>query len=417
MVSRVAALAHDRGEHVVGQLEAFLPAAFVDANQSASDQLVDVGFGEAGQLQGVVDGDAVAVAGHRQQAILDEDARRFPEAAQTALVEVVQDRRRVLGQQVGRDARQAAVDSPAVELGTHQTEQRRLDGDLFDRPVRLTRDEADDAGGHLLVEQAPSRAQDRLHGAGSPEPLEPHAIVGGRGNLQAQAFQVGEEILAQAQNDLAELPVVDVARRFRRSLVEPALERGRRPALDEIAQLIEEVLAPGAQRGAFRAEREDLLELVEDQNRHDDAVVLAPQLRVAAIKVLPRRVAALGGRDLDVGFGRRALHFAHDLDEGIRRLRRVVDADIDGQKPFAAQKGEDAGAQQRRLAQAREPEEDDGRRPPHHGEQSRGLGLAAVKIRLVPLPEGLETRPRVLRIESRGFRGNVLPHVKPASAF
>ena len=106
LVSQVAARAHHAAQDVVRELDAAHVEAFLDAQQSTIDELGErVGFG-ARRCQGLRNallGEALAIAGFRQQLVFDDAPHTGRLVDQRALVELRQDRVARAGQQVGRD--------------------------------------------------------------------------------------------------------------------------------------------------------------------------------------------------------------------------------------------------------------------------------------------------------------------------
>lgn len=133
--------------------------------------------------------------------------------------------------------------------------------------------------------------------------------------------------------------------------LEPGLERARRAVLDEIAQLLEEERRPSTAEIVALRERENFLELVENQQRDQSAAgAVAPHI-VAVVKELPQRLA--GQRRTNVrllpGLRSSADDRLLDLLRGRRRIRPVVDPHIDRAKPFRPEPRHDARAENGRL--------------------------------------------------------------------
>ena len=78
-------------------------------------------------------------------------------------------------------------------------------------------------------------------------------------------------------------------------LLETSLELRGRPVLDEVGQVVEEPLRAQPARVVRLRQREDLLELVEDQERQQRASARVAQQVAAMVQELPERLA-LDGR-------------------------------------------------------------------------------------------------------------------------
>src|SRR6202023_4268429 len=89
-------------------------------------QLRQVQGGDTRDGEGVLPGNAVAVAGDREQPVLDEGAHRAGEVGDVALVEAGEDLRSAAGQQIGRDTRLAAPAALVVELPADDAQQSGL---------------------------------------------------------------------------------------------------------------------------------------------------------------------------------------------------------------------------------------------------------------------------------------------------
>ena len=112
------------------------------------------------------------------------------------------------------------------------------------------------------------------------------------------AFEVREVVLAQRDQD----PVVG-AREVeplggRVVLLDPRLERLGRAVLDQVGEVLDELRGALAAEVVALREREDLLELVEDQQRDQRLAGGVAQHVVAVVQELPQRLAARGRRRL-----------------------------------------------------------------------------------------------------------------------
>src|SRR6185437_16329790 len=182
-----------------------------------------------------------------------------------------------------------------------------------------------------------------------------------------------------------------------------------RPVLDEIGELLDELGgAPATEIIALR-EREDFLELVEDQKRRQRAAGRVAQEVAAMMEEFPQRFA--GNRDADVrplpGRFARAEDRLLDLLARRRRVARIVDAHVDRAEAERAQPGNDAGAQDRSLAETGLAEQDRQELPLNAPRKLGDLLLAPVKELARLLGERDEPEPRVLGIDRRRVRGTV----------
>ena len=74
-------------------------------------------------------------------------------------------------------------------------------------------------------------------------------------------------------------------------MLEASLERRRRAVLDEVGEVLEELLR-AQPAGVIRLrQREDLLELVEDQQRQQRAAARIAQQVAAVVQEFPQRLA------------------------------------------------------------------------------------------------------------------------------
>ena len=106
------------------------------------------------------------------------------------------------------------------------------------------------------------------------------------------------------------------------------------------------------------SEREDLFELVEDEKGPQDLMPWAPKLDVATVKIFPERFFRERLGCFDARMGRRLRDGVLHLSDKIGFIRRIVEADIDGEHVLAAKKPEESGLKNRGLAEPRRREED-----------------------------------------------------------
>jgi hypothetical protein len=129
-------------------------------------------------------------------------------------------------------------------------------------------------------------------------------------------------------------------------------------------------------------EREDLLELVEDEQRRQGAASGVAQHVVAVVQELPQRLT------LDRGAGARprarGARLAEDRLLNLlgrrRRVAAVVESDIDRAMAFGPQARHQAGAQDRGLAQAALAEQHRERFALHASRQLGDLRLATIEV-------------------------------------
>ena len=224
---------------------------------------------------------------------------------------------------------------------------------------------------------------------------EAQAVLRDARHLRLEALERRKVVLAERDQD----PVV-AAREVEalgRGIVglEARFELPRRAILDQVGEVLDEARRARAPGLVGLGEGEDLLELVEDQQRDERAARFVAQHIVAVVQELPERLA--GGRDarlgplagMTCGLQDRLL----DLLAGLRRVGGVGDAHVDRAIALAAQARHQAGAQDRSLAEPRLAEQ--------HGEE---LALHATRELGDLLVAAEEESPRVL-----GERGEAEP--------
>ena len=365
------------------QLDAAHVEAFLDAQQPAVDELrqrIGLGACRGQRLGHALLGQALAIAGLGEQFVLDDAPHAGRLVSQRALVELRQDRVARAGQQVRRNLRLALRLPHRVEFAADQAQQRRLDFGV--RQFRTARHEAHDRFGHFLRDELAAGLDDRAQGLLAGHAGEPHAVLRDRGHGALHAFEVREVVLAQRDQDAVvgarEIEIVGVGFVF----LEAALEVGGRTVLDQVRQLIQEALRALPARVVGLRQREDLLELVENQQRQQRLFVRVAQQVAPVMQELPERFAFDGrtrARPV-TGLGRHLEDRLLDLLRRRRRFRRVVDADVDGTEARPAQARHQARAQQRRLAEARLAEQHGQQLALHAPREFRRLFVAAVEV-------------------------------------
>ncbi len=392
----VAALAHHPGQYVVRQLQPRPARVLLDAQQTTIDEDVDLAARHPAE---VVEVDAVAVTRGGEQTVLDEAAGLGPDQSHAALVVAAQDLGAAFGDQLRRDLLQLGLASQPglVELATEDAEDRWIQAQILELPFLLPRPrrDADDPLGHHGVDQLAVLGSDHLQGLRTHQMTEPHPVVDQRGHQRLELFELRQEVLAQAQDDLVGMLVEQEAASLAGVRVEAPLDLLGGSAFDQVCQLGEEGTAARQQHRRLGV-GEHLLELVENQNRGDQPVTPGPEQLVTAVEVLPKGRRPLRRGRLDRLCGR-CLHDGIDrLPDEIDPFFAGVEPDIDGQEQLLAQQRKEAGQQQRGLAHAGGREEDRQPCPPHPTLELRGLRPAAVEEGFIGLAEGGQPGPGIL---------------------
>ena len=230
------------------------------------------------------------------------------------------------------------------------------------------------------------------------------------GDRATQGLEIGEIILAQADDDPVVLLLVAEGERLAARL-DARPHRGRDVVLDEIGQLGDE----GSDAAIPLPQGEQLLELIEDQDRREEAVARAPEM--GRVEVFPEALLGAGRPGLD----RLRLDDLDDcgLNLGTQRTGAVgeIQAHRDGQETCLPQHGEDPGAQERRLAEPGAPEEHRERFAPHALEEVRRFRIAPEEEIRIALLEGQEAGEGVVGVEGllhRQWRSGERAHLRPA---
>ncbi len=282
-------------------------------------------------------GEALAVARFGEEVVLDHLPHAGRLVGQRALVELSEDRFARSGEQVGGNLVATLRDPRVVELAADEGQERRLDLGIGE--FGAAGDEADDRRGDFLGDELAARIYHRGERLRAGHPGEPHPVLGDRGHLALEPFEVGEIVLAQRDQD----PVVGARKVefFRRRVValDALLELPGRAVLNEVGEVVQELGGALAAEIVALRQREDLLELVEDQQRGERLPGRVAQHVVAVVQELPQRFAA------DRGAGLRPLPRRLRLAEDRlldllgrwRRVGRVIDrARRPGSSPRAA---------------------------------------------------------------------------------
>ena len=169
-------------------------------------------------------------------------------------------------------------------------EQRGLD--LGVGELGAAGDEAHDRRGDFLGDELAAGLQHRGQRLRAGHAREPHPVLRDRRHLALEALEVREVVLAQRDQDavVAAREVEVLGRRV--VALDARLERLRRAVLDEVGEVLEELRGALAAEVVALREREDLLELVEDQQRDERLAGRVAQHVVAVVQEFPQRLAA-----------------------------------------------------------------------------------------------------------------------------
>src|SRR4029453_1793390 len=179
-------------------------------------------------------------------------------------------------------------------------------------------------------------------------------------------------------------------------LVKSVFESCRGPAFDQVSELLDQRFRGSRAVWVYAAKCEDLLELVENQERNHGLVAGVPEVVVLAVKVFPEGIAGFGRWSFDVRRRRFAGNISLYLADQVGLWVREVQADIDREDGFAAQQGKETGLQQRGLAQAGKTEQNTQPFAHYQAEQFLDLGFAALEITLIRFAKGQQSRPRIV---------------------
>ena len=177
----------------------------------------------------------------------------------------------------------------------------------------------------------------------------------------------------------------------------------RRPVLHQVGQLVDELRGACAAEVVALGEREDLLELVEDQQWRQGAAVGVAQHVAAVVHELPQRLTLDRGAGLrpSARCERLAEHRLLDLLGGRRRVGAVVEPHVDRTIAFGSQPRHQAGAQDRGLAQAALAEQHREWLALHAACQFGDLFLAPVEVLARRFGERIQPEPGLLGVDGR----------------
>ena len=342
---------------------------------------------------------ALAVAGLGEQLVLDDATHAGRLVGQRPLVELRQDRVARAREQVGGDLRTALREPHGVQFAADERQQRRLDLGVCE--LGAARHEPHDRLGHLLRDQPAARLQDRAQRLRAGHAREPHAVLRDRGHRTLHALEVREVVLAQRDQDsvIGAGEVVILGDGI--VLLQTALEIRGRAVLDEVGEVVEEPLRAQPACVVRLRQREDLLELVEDQKREERAAAGIAQQVAAMVQELPERLALdgrAGPRPVARGLGR-AEDRLLDLFGRRRRIGGVVHPHVDGAIALAAQPRHESCAQQRGLAEAGLAEQHRQELALHTTGELRGFLVAAVEVGAALLGVRGQAEPRILGVD------------------
>ena len=294
-----------------------------------------------------------------------------------------------------------------VEFAADEAEQRGLD--LGIGQFGTAGHETHDRGRDLLGDQPLAGLHDGSQRLFPGHRREPQAVLRDRGHRRLEALERRQIILAQRDQHpvVAARKIEALGRGFVR--LELRLQRSRRPILDQIGEIFDEARRACAAEIVRLRQREDLLELVEDQQRHERRARGVAQHVVAMMQKLPQRFALLRDAGLSplARVARGLQNGALDLLRGLRRLAAVVDAHINRAIALSAQTRHQTGAQNRGFAETRLAEQDGQQLALHAARQLRNFLLPSVEILPGLFGERGEAQPWIGGIDGRCGRCRV----------
>ena len=403
----VAADADGLGQHVVGELDArlALAARIFTPKQPQRNQAIEVGGRDAGLDERFLLGDDVAKSRSRQQLFFDEPPHAGAKTGfgHRPMVEVSDDACGAAFHEVGSNRGTPLCLPLEIQLAAEDAQKRGLDRSerAMRRLVVIRRgNERHDPLRDLRIHQAfdlhdPERLA-RIHA------LQPERVVVHARHARREVAQVGEEILTQTEQQFARPVRKRVVQGQLGIRLEALFHRRGRTRLRKVGELAQEGLGSLPAIDVGPAHREDLLELIEDEEGRDETVALVPEADVPAMEVLPEGAVLVGLRRLDAGRvdggGQRVPHL---LPKGPAVIS-MPQAHVDGQNAVQPQPWKDAGAQQRRL-----PEAGDAKQHRHRGagddaDHFLDDGLAPLEERLVRFAECGESWPGARGVHRRG---------------
>ena len=303
------------------------------------------------------------------------------------------------GKEIRRDLGASLRDARVVELAADETQQRRFN--LGVAQLRPAGDEPHDRFRDLPRHELAAGLDDGGQRLLAGHPCEAHPVLRDGRHRALQRLEMREIVLAQRDQHaiIAAREVEALGRGV--VLLDLRLEVPWRPVLDEIGKVLDELGRALAAKVVALRDREDLLELVENQQRRQRPAVRVPQHVVAVVEELPQRLSGAGHtglRPLSGLLGRFEYRLL-DLLGRRRRLRRVIDAYIDRAIADRPQPRQNTGAQDRRLAEAGLAEQQRQQLALNAARKLGDLLFPPVEERLRFLGERREAQPRVLRVD------------------
>ena len=239
---RIAARARDSRQHVMRQFEMGQAEPLFRAQHAAIDQRVHVRFESL--LCGGMTGHRRAEAVRGQQPILDERARAGIEIRKGGVVEIAQDVRGGVVDEVGGNLGEVFPQPSCVELPAHETQEGRIDRQVFEGNLCVRRrDLPDDLLGNVGGHQAGTGQQHRAQSLSAIEAGECEPVVHHRGHHLSQPIEPRDEILAQGDQHLVML--LGYGRQRVAGTLEALAHVGRNVVLHQVRELGQQPGAPG----------------------------------------------------------------------------------------------------------------------------------------------------------------------------
>jgi hypothetical protein len=408
----VAAQTRHPCQHVVRQLEMRQAQPLFRSQHPPIDQRIHVGLEPL--LHRGVSRHRGAEAVGCQQPVLDELARPRIETGECLLVEVAQDVRRRVVDEIGGDLRQAFPQAPRIQLPAHEAQECRINGELFEWDRCVGRgDLPDNLLRNALRDEPDGRQQHRPERLPAVETRERETVVHHRRHPLAHEIEPRHEVFAQRDHHLVVLLRCARGQRLARPL-EAVAHAGRNVVLDEIRKLRQQ-LAPS---GMPLSEREDLLELIDHDHRGHRVVASVPEHR--PVQELPEGLVRLPGLFprflLDPVACEGLRECRPDLADQARVRVRVVESHGHGEEVLAREPWKEAGLQQGCFSRARRPEYDRQHFSSEQAEQLLGLGLPAVEESGIVFGIRLEARPWLVGMRHAWRRGGRCHVLSPPAA-
>lgn len=245
------------------------------------------------------------MAGGGEQFVFHPVADAVVHAVEGAVVETLDDALALFGENVGSDLRLVTFQAAAVEFVAHHAKQRGLHVPLFHHPGFLLAlragDEIHDVLGDVGRDQVASGALHHRQRLRAGHALQAEAMRQQRGHARAPGIELRQEIFAQAEHELNRLALEVENESVVEMLLQSLAHCVGRAMLDDGLQVGGELGNAGGTAGRPLAEGEDFLELVEDDDRSDEAIAGTPEVEVAAMEVFPQRFPWLRAWRVDLG--------------------------------------------------------------------------------------------------------------------